>query len=485
MNRLIDRRLSRLVLSVTAVGIVTWMAYAITPVNATTVGFAYLLLVLAIASTWGLPEAAAASVLATLVFNFYFFEPKLTLTIADPQNWIALFSFLATSLVGSQLSTKARQRASEAVEKQRDLERLYSLGRAILLIDDQDSFPKQLITKLAGIFEMEAVALYERRSGEIYRAGPREFEGMDTQLREAALQGSAFTDAEGKRVITAVRLGAEPVAGLALQGSRMPDSVLQSIANLVAIGLERARTQNLTHEIEVAKRSERLRTTLIDAMAHEFKTPLTSIRAATSSLLSNPDGSPERARQMLKIADEEAARLEEVIDNALDMAQLESERIDVDLEIVDLNEMVREIVSYMNTESRDRRLVFDPKGPLPSAPMDQRLMKLAIKQLVDNALKYSPADTMVTLRTIHSNGTLTLEVTDQGKGIPQSEQAHIFERFYRSPSVQDRVPGSGLGLSIARRILMAHKGELTVRSRSGETTFSLVLPIELAKEGSL
>jgi signal transduction histidine kinase len=187
---------------------------------------------------------------------------------------------------------------------------------------------------------------------------------------------------------------------------------------------------------------------------------------------------------MLKIADEEAARLEELIDNAMDMAQLESERIDVDLEIVDLNEVVREIVSSMTTEGVDRRLAFEPNGLLPTALVDRRLMKLAIKQVVDNALKYSPAGTMVTLRTLHGSGRLTLEITDQGKGIPESEQVHIFERFYRSPSVQDKVPGSGLGLSIARRILLAHKGDLTVRSNPGGTTFSLVVPIELSKEGN-
>ena len=111
---------------------------------------------------------------------------------------------------------------------------------------------------------------------------------MDSQLREAALQGTAFADPQRKHVITAVRLGSKPIASLALQGARMADSVLQSIANLVAIGLERAKAQDLAHEIEAARRSERLRTTLIDAMAHEFKTPLTSIRAATTALLANP-----------------------------------------------------------------------------------------------------------------------------------------------------------------------------------------------------
>src|SRR5262249_757884 len=145
-------------------------------------------------------------------------------------------------------------------------------------------FAKQLCMKLAQAFELSAVALYERRTDQIYRAGALELEGIDTQLRETALHGTAFVDAERNRMITAVRLGAEPIASLALQGTGMTDSVLQSIANLVAIGLERARAQELAHEVEVTRRSEQLRTTLIDAMAHEFKTPLTPVPASTSDL---------------------------------------------------------------------------------------------------------------------------------------------------------------------------------------------------------
>src|SRR5262249_1432325 len=154
---------------------------------------------------------------------------------------------------------------------------------------DGEPFAKQLCVKLAETFDLTAAALYERRSDEIYRAGPLEFEGMDTQLRESALHGTTFADAERHRVITAVRLGAEPIASLAIHGTGMTDSGLQSIDNLVAIGLERARAQELAHEVEVTRRSEQLRTTLIDAMAHEFKTPLTAVRAATSALLANQE----------------------------------------------------------------------------------------------------------------------------------------------------------------------------------------------------
>jgi two-component system sensor histidine kinase KdpD len=213
-------------------------------------------------------------------------------------------------------------------------------------------------------------------------------------------------------------------------------------------------------------------------MAHELKTPLTSIRAATTALLSNPDQQPPNARRMLKIADEEAAHLEELIDNALDIAQLDSEHIDVDLDVSSLGDAIQEVLSSMKTEIGDRPLEFSCDENVPPIYFDPRLLKLAIKQILDNALKYSHYGTPIEIHAIRRNGTIVVEITDHGKGISAQEQIRIFERFYRSPSVQDQIPGTGLGLSIAHRILQAHGGDLTVRSRPGETTFSLVLPAE-------
>lgn len=473
----LTKRLLRLLVSLAGVVIITYIASSVIPVNATTAGFAYLLFVLVIASTWGFLEASLSSIASTLLFNFFFLPPIGTFTIADPQNWVAFFSFLVTSLIASRLSTKAKRRALDAVQRQQDLERLYTFGRAILLIGDHEPFAKQLATQLADTFELDAAALYEPRAGEIYRAGPLEFEGMDSQLREAVSQGTTFADPERKRVITAVRLGSHPIASLALQGARMPDSVIQSVANLVAIGLERSKAQDLAREVEVARRSDRLRTTLIDAIAHEFKTPLTAIRAATTGLLANPDQKPQSSTEMLKIADEESARLEELIDNALDIAQLDNDHIDVDLEISDLNDVVREVIASMKTAIGDRRVELIVDGGPPLLAFDRRLMKLAIKQLIDNALKYSPSGTPITVHSFRSNGTVIVGIRDHGKGISPQEQPRIFERFYRSPSVQDQIPGSGLGLSIAHRILQAHGGDLTVDSQPGETTFRIALPI--------
>ena len=443
-------------------------------VNATTVGFAYLLLVLIIATVWGFLEASVASIAASLMFNFFFLPPVGQFTIADPQNWVALFTLLTTSLIASRLSTEAKRRAMDAIARQQDLERLYTFSRAILLIENVEPFPKQLARKLADVFELSAVVLYERRTEEFYRAGPSDFEGLDDQLRDAALQGTSFGDAQHNRSIVAVRLGSEPIAGLALQGAQMPDSVLQSITNLVAIGLERARAQDLTSQIEAARQTEKLRTTLLDAMGHELKTPLTSVIAATSSLLASPD-QPLRSRtELIKIADEEAKYLRELIDEALEMARLDTADIRVQIEPSNVAEIVRDVVDSMRSDHRRVTVVCDENPP--EIAVDQRLVKLAIRQLVDNALKYSPPTTPITIRVHSGDGMVTIAVKDCGKGIPAEEQTRIFERHYRSPSVQRRIPGSGLGLNIARNIIHAHHGDLTVTSLPGDTTFRLTLP---------
>lgn len=476
------RRALRLVLSLSGVGIVTVITSAVFPVNATTAGFAYLLLVLIIATVYGFVEAAVASVAATLTFNFFFLPPVGQFTIADPQNWVALFTFLATSLVASRLSTEVKRRAMDALARQKDVERLYTFSRAILLIDDSEPFPKQLTRKLAEIFELQAAVLYEKRLERFYRAGPLEFEGMDDQLRDAALQGTLFADPHQNRVITAVRLGSQPIAGLALQGAPMPDSVIQGIANLVAIGLERARAQELSAQIEAARQSEKLRTSLLDAMAHEFKTPLTSVMAATTSLLSDLDQPRETRAELLEIANEEVERLKELIDDAVEMGRLDTGKIELQAERTDVAGIAREVVSSMQPQSDGRRVSLRSESSLPAIPADPRLIKLAVKQLVDNALKYSPADQPVEVLVSNGSGVVTVEVVDHGPGIPEAEQRRIFERLYRSPAVEQQVPGSGLGLSIAQNIVRAHRGDLTLSSRPGNTTFRLTLPVETKLE---
>ena len=470
------QRAARIALSLAGVTTVTWLVHFVLKQNATTAGFAYLLVVLIIAGSWGFVEALIASVAATVTFNYYFLLPIGTFTIADPKNWVALFSFLATSLIASRLSAKAERRTLELLARQQDLEKLYTFSRSILLIGPGEAFSKQLARSLADVFGFRALVLYDRRGDSMYRAGPDDFEGLEDQLRDAARNGTSYSDNEGTRVITAVRLGSEPIASLALQGRHMPDAVLQGIANLVAIGLERARAQEMAHQIEAARQSEQLRTTLIDAMAHEFKTPLTSIKAVTTSLLASPEQSPATRTELLRAADEEADHLRDLIDDSIELARLDVEQIAIQPQDTSVSELIRETIASMQTEIADRPVsVSDHDGR--AIPLDRRLVRLAFRQLLDNALKYSPARTPIDIALASSEGALAVEVTDRGPGIPLAEQSRIFERFYRSPAAK-QVPGTGLGLSIARSIMRAHQGDLTVASRPGATTFRMLFPVD-------
>jgi two-component system, OmpR family, sensor histidine kinase KdpD len=459
------------------VTLVTFVGYKVIPVNATTVGFAYLLVILVVASAWGFLEAALASILATLMFNFFFLPPVGTFTIADPQNWVALSSFLATSLIASRLSAKARARASEAIERQRDLERLYGFSRAMLQVETGLPFVKQLLEKLVQIFDLQAAVLYERNSGDFSCVGTPGAEGIQDSLRTAAVPGGSSPREAPPFVIIAVSRGSEPVASLALHGATMPAAVLQGIANLVGIGLERARAQDLAQQIEAARQSEQLRTSLIDAMAHEFKTPLTLIRAATTSLLANPQTPAANRTEQLAIANEEAEHLQELIDDAIEMGRLDTARIEIHPELASLDDTLKEVVSSMQTEIDEHPVEVVFNGPAQPLAFDKRLMKLAIRQLLDNALKYTAPDTPVQMTAHIDRDVVTVDVTDYGVGIPDEEQSRIFERFYRSASVKGQIPGSGLGLSIAHGIVRAHSGELTVSSHPGQTTFRITLPV--------
>ena len=219
---------------------ITFFFSRVIPVNATTTGFFYLVAILMIAATWGLLESTIASVAAMLCFNYFFFPPVGTLTIADPQNWVALFAFLATSLTASQLSARAKRRTQEAISRQHEMERLYSLSCGLLLTDPTQPTPNQMVQNIAKAFEFPAVVLYDRSSNQIYRAAEGELPEIDVKLREATMRSTSFRDEKGNFTIVPIRLGGQPIGSIAIQDCSLSDAALQSVLNLVAIGLERA-----------------------------------------------------------------------------------------------------------------------------------------------------------------------------------------------------------------------------------------------------
>ena len=461
------------------VGIVTGITavcFRLIPVNATTVGFAYLVAILFIATHWGLTEALVGSFAAVGCFNYFFLPPIRTFTVADPQNWVALIAFLATSITASHFSTQAKKRTLEAMDRQREMEKLYALSRSILLIEPSRPVPKQLAMQIAQSFAAEAVALYDRESGEFFRAGPEDFPDSDGRLRQAAIEGTLFRDAAARTVVTSVRLGARPIGSLGIHGVALSDSALQGLSNLVAIGLERLRVQDAASKAEAARQSDELKSTLLDALAHEFKTPLTSIKAASTALLSSNALKPEQQRELLSIVDEETDRLSVLVTEAIQMARIEAGRVVLRRESHSVEELVESVLNKLRTVVEDRKVRVNIAPGLPRVWVDGELIEVVLRQLVDNALKYSPAGSPVSLAAESKDGRVIVSVSDRGPGIPEAEQSRIFEKFYRAEASR-QIPGAGLGLVIAREIIHAHGGEIWVDSKPGEgSTFQFSLP---------
>jgi two-component system sensor histidine kinase KdpD len=472
------------VLGVLIVFAITWFCASVARVNATTAGFAYLIVVLAVATTRGLWEAVAVSVVAMLCFNFFFFPPVGQLTIADPQNWVALFTFLVTALVASHLSNRAKRQAVEARERQRETEQLYAFSRSILLTDASKPIGFEVARSIAETFDCPAVALYDASANVVYKGGNSDLDQVDQALRQIAMEGTTLSGAD--EVTTPIRLGGQPIGALALKGLRCSDGALQALANLVAIALEKARSAEVASKAEAARQSEEFKSTLLDAIAHEFKTPLTSIKAAATSMLSPGSGLPPALDDLAQVIDEESDRLGKLVTEAVRMSEIEAGKVRLDRKPEAVGAVIEEVVAGFGSQLEDRQLELHIADGLPQVSIDRGLIVLALRQLVDNALKYSPAASPIRIGCGREGNSVWIMVADEGPGVPARERERIFERYYRRNLSRGQVPGTGLGLHIAREIARAHGGDLWAEGADGDgATLRLLLPVNAGyQEGS-
>jgi two-component system sensor histidine kinase KdpD len=468
----------RLLLALSLIAAITFVFVRLIHVNATSVGFFYLVAILVIATVGGLVEATASSIFAMLCFNFFFLPPIGKLTIADPQNWVALFAFFTTALTASQLSARLKRQRKEAQDRQREMERLYALSRAILLTDTTQPTAKQIARQIANAFECPAVALYDRGGNEVYLAGPAAFPNIDVKLRESATRSSVIREEAEEILITPIRLGGEPIGSLALKHAYLSDAALQSMLNLVAVGLEKARAQVEVNRAQVARQSEELKSTLLDALAHEFKTPLTSIKAVTTDLLSNPDAPlSQQQRGLIAIADEGADRLDRLVTEAIQLARIEGGKFQLNREVHFPSSLISAALRQTKSRTDGRDFELRVEADLPLVFVDAQLIVLMIAHLIDNAAKYSRPGSPIVIGAKSSEKSVIIYVADHGPGISEDEQTRIFDKFYRGSRGQ-HLKGTGMGLAIAREIIRAHGEEIWVRSNLDQgSEFCFSLPI--------
>jgi len=465
-------RLAGLIAAVASVAAVTILFFWVVPAKPATVASTYLVAILVISTRRTVVEATSIAVLAGFCFNVFFLSPVGTIAIADPQDWVSFFAFTATGIVASQLAGRARQRTIEAVGRQQDLERLYALSRALLLVEHGPSMPDAIARQIASVFALSGVALYDQRLGTISRGGAADMPGVESLLQEVGRTGVSQPGVSDA-LVTAVRLGGRPIGSLAIQGAGLSDTVLQSIANLVAIGLERAHGQEVTAKAEAARESSELRAAVLDAVAHDFKTPLTSIKAAASALVGSAS-LPADDRELATIVVQEADRLQSLVTDAVQMLRIEAGGYPLHPGRHNLAQLVASVLSELQARFEHRVVVNDvPDGLTLEADGD--LARLALRQLLDNAVKYSPAESTIVV-TARSNASIDIVVRNSGPAIPADDQPRIFDRFYRGLDAR-LVPGTGMGLAIVRQIAEAHGGSVEVSSTPDTgTVFTLSFP---------
>jgi two-component system sensor histidine kinase KdpD len=477
--------LRRYALCAAAVCALIALCFKVLPVNAATVALLMLLLVLGTATTWGLAEAIFTSVLSVIGFNFFFLPPIGAFTIADPENWVALFVFLVTAVTVSQLSAQAKRRTEEAVAGRNEIGTLYELSRAMLMDEARDAV-RVSVTKTGQLLHLRHIAFYDLAGNQIY--GSIDGSGIShTDLVRVAETGEPITK-EGDSTVIPVRLGTLIVGSLALQGAPLSPTTQDSIASLLAINYERVRALNRAAAAEVARRNEEFKSSLLDGLAHDLKTPLTAIRTCVTRLITLPPRTEEVRQELLSIIDQESARLQRSIGEAIELARIESQELHLNREPTPVAELVHSAIAETRDENPGRYAIDIPADL--ALDIDVGLVRRAVMQLLENARKYAPPDSAIAIQArIHDPVTggadqATISVSDRGPGINPDELERVFEKFYRgrphsgSRAAGHKVEGTGMGLAIAKGIIEAHGGRIRAeRRQGGGATIAFTLPL--------
>ncbi len=431
-----------------------------------------LLLVILVALRLGLFEASVTSVAAALSLDFLFTQPLFRFAMADVQNWIALLTFETVALFVSNLSSKVRKHAAQAQEQERRASTLYELSRSILYVQQQRPIGEQLSPIIRDLIGVDQVAFWsiteEAASGNAVSAG---------DLSEAAYQAYLLDrnvdDIEGRCSVRSLRLGVTLIGGMALGGWSPDPLMADAVASLAALAFERARANDQESRAQMARDAEQLRTAVLDGLAHGFKTPLTAIQAASSGLLAIGALSPMQS-ELVSIIDDRVTMLAQITTQLLRTAALDAGEIRLRRHTTRLAELIERVVHAQDAEVQARLRIESSPAPVEE-DIDAPLVELALQQLLDNAVKYSAPETPVEIRIGRSAWETAITVCNASSAefqITPEEKTRIFERFYRGNRDGYGPPGTGLGLSVVKKIAEAHGGRAWVECGETTTRFS-------------
>ncbi len=466
--------LRALCFALAGIAVCTWLAFQ-AGFNFNSSGFLYLVFVVLAAVYGGFWEATIASVVAVACLDYFFVPPLFTFVVNRPEQWATLGAFEFTALVISRLSHQAQVKATEAIRERRDAERLYQTSRRMLLLDRSREPGAWIPPLICEVFSLPCVVLFDAVSATTHVSGNMPA-GAEEQTRKAYYTNSDTFDPDHGASFCALRLGARPIGGLGLCCCKLSPLVATALASLCAIALERRRSWEREFRAEAAREAEQLRTAVLDALAHELKTPLATIRTASSGLLAAGTLSASQA-ELIALVDEEVSELNNLASRLLQTARLDTVGFKPNREPLFFSSLINPAIETFKEQSvAGRCRVSVPPQEIP-VMADRKLIVTAVAQLIDNAIKYSVPESPINIDINVKDAEVILAVQNQGQVIAPADRERIFDRFYRAPGTEQRPAGTGLGLAIVRRIAEAHYGRVWTEGDADRgTIFSIALP---------
>ncbi len=447
-------------------------------VNPTTVALSFLLAILMVSAAWGLAYAIPMSVLAAICFDFFFLPPVGTLNIAGTQNWIALVAFLATSVIASHLSERVRREARNATRRRMEIERLYTFSQQLLVTENIVELLKTIPSYVAETFGLVHAVIHIADKDQIYRSGAETEQLSSRELKETSARGEIVLDAEHNRCFAPLRMGLRNMGSLGIVGDVLSRQTLEAVGGLIAIAIERAGAVDTLMRNEASRESERLRSALLDSITHEFRTPLTAIKASVTSLRSSAAMNDEQRQDLLAVIEEESDRLNRLVGEAVEMAKLDAHEVGLERKPHQIREAIDAALEDAKSIVGNHPVQVRLPDNLPAVIMDVVWIQKVLQHLLENAAKYSSPDAPIFISSEVRNNRLITSVADRGVGIDDMERSMIFDKFYRGQSQRYRVQGTGMGLAIVKAIVEAHEGRIEVTSQLGSgSVFSFGLPV--------
>ena len=444
------------------------------------VALLYMLIVVPIALICGFWQAVIVSFTAVFFHGIFHIRQASLAQAADPVNTLTLAVFVFVALVISRLSSRVHEHARETEVREGQMSDLYEFTRRTLAMNLHIEPGAQLVELVHETFGFEAVVVFDADLHKVYQAGYWPIDAQELAQNIYHFENNS-DDAETGIGCRVVRLGNAPVGSLVVRGGTSP-LVNNAIASLIAVTFDRYRAFANESRIETERRTEQLRATVLDNLAHAYKTPLTAIRAASTGLSEMGNLRPEQA-DLIALIDEQAGLLSTLTTRLLTTARLDAGQVTLRTTDVGVASLIEEVLAGLKDRMATMKVVVEVPDEGLTLRCDRGLVSMLLTQYVDNACKYSIFGTAVTIRAERGRAEVVFSVHSYGAVIPMADRERVFDRYYRSSTQTGRASGTGIGLSVAKRAAEAHGGYVWVQSDEVDgTTFFAAIPAPRRKQ---